>query len=311
MEPNLQADGIFRAIVDAPDPAARIRDMIGRVPESVYLDYKQNGSDGSNKENWAKALSGFGNTAGGVLVWGLKCDGLLPTELAPIPKAEALRARLNQLVPCLTEEPVSGVEVRSFPFAPGLDEGFVVCFVPLSRRRPHRVVNGKEFYFRVTDNFIPLPVPSLRTLFYPHTFSRLSIYYQLRSARPGSIHLDAQMQNEGPASARDLACQYLTTQTEKSVIFSNHWIENTRAVQNTRLFRIKPELSPLHPSQFVTLFSIELSGLSLRELCNAQFRFRFKCFLLDQQPTEFEVDLSTAIPELDTNYLATVLQDAE
>ena len=49
--------------------------------EELFLDFKRSADNGSgnklhnnDRQNLAKAISGFGNSEGGVIVWGIECS---------------------------------------------------------------------------------------------------------------------------------------------------------------------------------------------------------------------------------------------
>ena len=55
--------------------------ILNRQTEELFMDFKQAASDGksmrslhpNDRRNLAKAISAFGNSEGGVLVWGVEC----------------------------------------------------------------------------------------------------------------------------------------------------------------------------------------------------------------------------------------------
>ncbi|MBK9626121.1 MAG: ATP-binding protein [Rhodocyclaceae bacterium] len=55
--------------------------VVDRQAEELFLDFKRSSNDGNDKrlsspdrKNLAKAISGFGNSEGGVIVWGVDCS---------------------------------------------------------------------------------------------------------------------------------------------------------------------------------------------------------------------------------------------
>lgn len=55
--------------------------ILTRKSEELFLDFKKSADDGIGKllhnddrKNLAKAISGFGNSEGGIIVWGIHCD---------------------------------------------------------------------------------------------------------------------------------------------------------------------------------------------------------------------------------------------
>ena len=76
-----RAEDIFQKLIyfgeDAIDEF-----ILNRKTEELFLDFKQDVSDGKNfttlhrddRKNLAKAISGFGNSEGGVVLWGVECS---------------------------------------------------------------------------------------------------------------------------------------------------------------------------------------------------------------------------------------------
>ena len=71
-----RAEDIFNRIVEKGEPA--IDDFIvARTSEELFLDFKRSSDNGAgnqlsqdDRNNLAKAISGFGNSESGVIVWG-------------------------------------------------------------------------------------------------------------------------------------------------------------------------------------------------------------------------------------------------
>ena len=74
-----RAEDLFNRIVKEGEKA--IDDFItDRQSEELFLDFKRSADDGKGKKlhdtdrgNLSKAISGFGNSEGGVVVWGVDC----------------------------------------------------------------------------------------------------------------------------------------------------------------------------------------------------------------------------------------------
>ncbi len=173
----------------------------------MYLD------DESAKCLWGKALSGFANTGGGVLVWGIdarkKNDVDAATGFAMLKDPLAMRSRLHQLHHQATDPPVLGVEVETWEDSSQPGFGVVVCYVPQSLQRPHYCRYGdKQFYIRTVNDFVVCPVSLLRHLFYPYA----SVDFRVQVAagvaiaqndRPLMIRFEMNLTNQGTATAFD------------------------------------------------------------------------------------------------------------
>ena len=204
-----------------------LRELIAqKTPETEWLDFKcgDHLDDNQIRITWSKALCGFANNQGGVLVWGIdarfdnvtKVDAACDLKLVPNPAG--LRDRLRQLHPTSTEPPLIGVESTTI-FDNGTDgPGFVVSFIPESNVKPHRaeLMEGKPYMLRIGDSF-KNPSPSiLRNLFFPRSSARLNVAVEPEwepiEASPHSANLPVDIEiryritlhNSGLVSAKDI-----------------------------------------------------------------------------------------------------------
>jgi hypothetical protein len=210
---------------DHVDTVAYLRAMVGSAPpttESEYLDFKGwsnpkgNLSEKEEGKIWSEALSSFGTTSGGVLVWGLDArknandiDEVMGLALVADPNR--LKSRLHELLPRAVDPPVLGVEIYAYPDANDSGKGFVVCFVPESQYKPHRTeIGGRRWMMRVGDSFVDVPPPVLRSLFFPQRQSYITA--EMRPVNVGSATGGRDyayewfliLANHGPASAHHL-----------------------------------------------------------------------------------------------------------
>lgn len=144
-----------------------------RESEDTWLEFK----DGSQM-NWkdlvryySEAISGFGNTDGGLLIWGVatkKRDNIdYADSLALISADEVLelKAGLDGTISRATFPPNSGVENIVVETADKL-YGVVVSYIPLSPHRPlQRQTGRRDFKMRAGDSFVELPYRLLASLF--------------------------------------------------------------------------------------------------------------------------------------------------
>jgi hypothetical protein len=127
-----------------------------REEESSTLEFKRCCREGSLSQddvtNLKRAISGFANAAGGIVLWGVESkadDGRKDRSrfqrIAPIPDGEGVQIRLHELTATATQPPVSGVIHRAIQ----VDGGYVVkTFVPASDGGPHRTNEDRGQYFR-------------------------------------------------------------------------------------------------------------------------------------------------------------------
>jgi hypothetical protein len=203
---------------------AGIDDLItSRKSEELFLDFKRSSdssaalrlSDG-DRNNLAKAISGFGNSEGGVVVWGVDCSldrrgADVANMKVPIQDPARFVSWIEGAVSGSTVPPHQGV--RSIPVDSSGGTGFAVTLVPKSNHSPHQVVGSLQYYIRAGSAFVPTPHEVLAGMFgrvpQPHVFP----YF---TAGPGEVVGDAiacsvgiVIRNEGPGIASDLFANVL------------------------------------------------------------------------------------------------------
>lgn len=129
--------------------------------ENLTLDFKLlNSPDLSNRDdrkNFAKALSGFANSSGGILVWGVDCrkndEGVdCANRIEENENVDLLLSRCNELTGTAVSPIVDGVQHKKIYSSP--PKGLVVTLVPESDRGPHMAKLGEDRYYkRSGDSF--------------------------------------------------------------------------------------------------------------------------------------------------------------
>jgi hypothetical protein len=170
-----RAEEIFNRIVEKGESA--IDDFIlTRISEELFLDFKRSSDNGSarilsqtDRNNLAKAISGFGNSEGGVVIWGVDCSkDIANADIArtkvPITDAKRFRSWLEGSVSGCTVPPHSGVR-NEVVLCGQSQDGFVVTLVPKSNSAPHQVVGKLQYYVRAGSDFVPAPHGVLAGMF--------------------------------------------------------------------------------------------------------------------------------------------------
>lgn len=218
-----RAEDLYRRVVNGG--AAEVDQMVrNQVIEELFLDYKRAATSmpfvklaASDRKNLAKAIAGFANSEGGVIIWGVDCrstpNGDVPTGSQPIPDPTAFRSLLEGAISGVTLPAHSGIRNEALPIA-GQTKGFVATFVPMGLHVPYRSLGDKEeYYIRAGSNFIPAPHAVLAGLFGrpPQSQPQLKVRVQSLSRQVGfpavcKIGIKASVQNRGRALVRGLFC---------------------------------------------------------------------------------------------------------
>jgi Putative DNA-binding domain len=183
--------------------AAEIERMIqDKVVEELFLDYKRAATstpfrtlDPSDRKNLAKAIAGFANSEGGIIVWGVDCKpnppyGDVPLD-RPVPIADPNAFK------SLLEGAITGVTLPSHPNVDNLvlliekqTGGFVVTYIPPGLNVPYRtLVDKEEYYIRAGSSFHPTPHAVLAGLFgrAPHPQLELAVLFRSPQATAGGF----------------------------------------------------------------------------------------------------------------------------
>lgn len=147
-----------------------------QVTEELFLDYKQSATSlpstrlaDDDRKNLAKAISGFGNSDGGVIVWGVRCrtgpSGDVPDRIVPIANPLQFKTLIDGQVGGLTLPPHTGVESISLQ-RPGQPDGFVVTHIPPGTSAPFvTTFPNQKYYLRSGSSFGQVPHGVLAGMF--------------------------------------------------------------------------------------------------------------------------------------------------
>jgi len=147
-----------------------------RSSEGLFLDFKRSADDGKGKtlhdkdrNNLAKAISGFGNSEGGVIIWGIDCskdcDGAdVAKAKYPIENVARFVSLLQGAISACTVPPHPKVE--NFGIVEnGKKSGFVATLITKSTSAPHQCINDYKYYMRAGSSFTSVPHAVLSGMF--------------------------------------------------------------------------------------------------------------------------------------------------
>ncbi len=122
----------------------------------VHPNYNENSKD-IDKKNISKAISGFANSNGGIIVWGIKAkenekNQDIAIDKSPIKDLTKFLNILNRLEGQATTPIVTGIIHKKIEISNDL--GFIVTYVPSSEFAPHMAnFADKHYYKRSGDSF--------------------------------------------------------------------------------------------------------------------------------------------------------------
>jgi Putative DNA-binding domain len=248
--------------------------------ENLWVDFKRSADNGSgtklhqsDRENFAKAISGFANSDGGVIIWGVDCRRD-PTSGADLPSGKYPIQQPCRFVSWL-ENAASGCVT---PPAPGLEhaviasensaESLVASLIPPSDVAPHQCLQpaGKlQYYMRAGSNFVSVPHAVLAGLFGRRPQPKLFTFYEgkpLLRTDPELLDLEfgVRLMNHGPAPASNpyVSFKIMVSRPNCRVNFrpdsSGNWAANQAYgiyfnLTSVNSFRLAPH-SPVRPARF-------------------------------------------------------------
>jgi len=171
-----RAEDIFQKLIyfgeDALDEF-----IMNMQTEELFLDFKTAMSDGKHfktlhkddRRNLAKSISAFGNSEGGVVVWGVSCSR--DVEIGDVAKAKVKVQNVHRFLSWL-ENAISGCTVPSHNgvrnhiiSADKNGNGYVATYIPKSPLTPLMTTVGSTIYIRSGSNNVPAPYAVIAGMF--------------------------------------------------------------------------------------------------------------------------------------------------
>ena len=252
-----RAEDIFQKLIyfgeDALDDY-----IINRQAEELFLDFKQaTPGIGKNvtslprddRKNLAKCISGFGNSEGGVIIWGVECSRDI--EIGDVAKAKIKVKNVHRFLSWL-ENAISGCTIPSHNKVRNhiisIDEngdGYIATYIPKAEVSPLMSTVGNSIYIRsgssekkievlenINENQIYLPEKEKEKNKKPEKYVRISFAFHVS--------------NSSSVIAREL---YLSCTTEHAggeynkVRFSNYaQVDEIHGMSNQLNLVTRPEL---------------------------------------------------------------------
>jgi hypothetical protein len=151
--------------------------ILNGIEESLHLEYKEAGALGSSehqKKEISKDISAFANSDGGMIIYGVKEEGHLPTEITFIDGEKFSKewfeniifGNINPKIPELEIHPIRKVKE-------GNDLVFLVK-IPASNLAPH-MSRERRFFRRLNFQSVQMEEYEVRNLYNRRSFSELEI----------------------------------------------------------------------------------------------------------------------------------------
>lgn len=148
---TIDLDEIERFIVEGQE------ENVSLEFKTVNHPYVNDKSREFDKKNFSEVLSGFANSTGGIVIWGVKAkENSLRQDVAhdkaPINELTKFLNYLNKLEGQAVIPIITGVVHEKIDL--GNDTGFIKTYIPPSDSAPHMgLYGGKQYYKRSGDSF--------------------------------------------------------------------------------------------------------------------------------------------------------------
>ncbi len=155
-----------------------LEDIIARKEsEKYFIDFKLTQKDDysgqralfdSDKRNLARAISGFGNSEGGLIIWGIDASGSTDDyakSIKPIAGVDNFKSLLESFVSLLTLPAHRTVESIVVKKSKTDTTGVAITIIPKGNDRPYQNIGDYKYYMRAGDSFMPVPHGVLQGMF--------------------------------------------------------------------------------------------------------------------------------------------------
>lgn len=200
-----------KEIFESLNTEADVQTFISGQVENLYVDFKikqdlsTKDVDPNLQKVLSKAISGFANADGGVIILGIDAPQNGSPSFKVIAPYSLFEQEVNSYISRATSPVVQEVQVKSIPIAQH-NGGVVLIYVPKSDQAPHRSMKDKEYYQRIGDSFIPMEHYQIADMFgRRHQPRIIPIGYLAGDINtPGEIIITLAIENDGKAIGRFL-----------------------------------------------------------------------------------------------------------
>jgi len=142
--------------------------------EGPHLECKSPASPQLNRGlrvELAEAVSGFANSGGGVIIWGISASrhpasGLdVLTQIVPIGNCRIFGQQIDRAIPTIAYPSVQAEPSKILVESVEATRGVVVTYIPPTSGDPVQSLLDREFYFRIGDHFDKMPYEILKRMF--------------------------------------------------------------------------------------------------------------------------------------------------
>jgi len=233
------------ALFELIEGLAGIRQLVAdRAKEDIHLEFKTKknrsvpGLDESDGWQFSRALSGFANSDGGVLVWGVETDKEeRASKLKPIATVTDFEGRLKKSLLNSVQPFVDNVSIESIAEEDGSGAGYLKVLIPRSEKTPHRaMLADREYFRRSTEGFYRMEHFDLEDAFGRRPHPALDLIVKLIPCAGDNPHEEVlfALRNEGRGVARYIGAFCEFSQDVSVVAMGEGWTNETHRLNQGR-----------------------------------------------------------------------------
>ena len=225
-----------------------------QVEESLTLEYKSGEALGLGSQRYkeiAKDVSAMANSAGGLIIYGIREGDTRetrhwPTEFRPVNRQECTKETLEQIISSNIQPRLSNVKI--YPVALNSDPNHVVYIVKIPQSDTvHQVIRNKRYYKRFNFESVPMEDYEIRDVLnrisHPEVESRIGHMSYLETAAGNRWAIPIFAKNKSLTVAKDTA---ITVE-----FYDLQPIHNVQAER----FRTKTRPKPNQNDMYIATFS--------------------------------------------------------
>jgi hypothetical protein len=231
-----------------------------KTTEGLHLEFKTKHNPTTanlhkdDKKNFCKVLSGFANSDGGILIWGIKTNyrDESAIELKPISNIDDFIRKLKSYIISATEPIVDNILIEKIKKKGSTKDGYLKCFVPLSYKVPHRSSFDHEYYKRSIEGFYAIQHFDLEYMFGRRQRPELKIATEISSDKKSNdknekYTLNLSFLNEGRAIAKHfgLFCKF---NSNAKIIQVTQPLKNVTSINDLPCVTFQNDVTVIHPN---------------------------------------------------------------
>jgi len=253
--------------------------------ECYFIDYKEVMGDFSDKTTlnnyWgilAKAISGFGNSLGGLLVFGVKDED---KSLVPFIGYSNFEVLVNEFVSRSTNPKHESVKTLSFPSNSDTTKGYIVVEIPQSLNRPLQVISNDfnhRYFYRSGESHNDIPHDVLVGMLGYKIPPQLSYqFYTSEVEAADRFVFEIVLRNTSSAIARDIWFNIDIGMPKVTVLSTNFDNQFEGAKVNNSCNLITKDSYKMAPQGQLSMLKLEIPKTLLKNEQEYRFYFTFGC----------------------------------